>query len=155
MYDLTRQDSTSPSESVVKHWIEKINESVHAGLVFTERLAGVLVNRANFVRRKSRSMGGGRTRQIFLDQVWELTVPSVELCQSASKENASLKEQVRTLETHLQASTRILRNIQPTYSKTLFKATRETNKEETSRGMCSGTVMAGRRWTHSCKGHPS
>ena len=70
-------------------------------------------------------MGGGRTRQIFLDQVWELTVPSVELSQAASKENASLKEQVRTLETHLQASTRILRNIQPTASTPARKCTQK------------------------------
>ena len=123
LHHLTNSDSTSPSGSVVKRWIERINESVYAGLVYTERLAGVLINRANYVRRKARTMGGGRTRQIFLDQKWELTVHSDELSQAASKENSSLKEQVRTLETHLQATTRILRNVQPTTSSSAPKST--------------------------------
>lgn len=123
LYDLTHKDSTSPSESVVKHWIGKINESVHAGLLHTERLAGVLINRANFIRRKSKTLGGGRTRQVFLDQKWELTVHQDELSQAASKENSTLKEQVQTLETHLEATTRILRNIQPTASSSGHKRT--------------------------------
>lgn len=63
-------------------------------------------------------MGGGRTRRIFLDQGWKLTVSADELNQSVSKENLELKQQVQTLESQLQATNRILRNsqIQPSLS---------------------------------------
>lgn len=104
LYDVTVRDSTSPSEPTIREWISKLNDSLKTRLRYTQRLAMVLVNRANFVRQKVRKMGG-RARHNFFSQNWTLSLVEDDLDPSAD-------EQIRSLQEQLQASTRVLRNIQ-------------------------------------------
>lgn len=112
LYDLTGGDSNYPSESTVRGWIAKLNKAIHCGLRYTERLAKVLTNRANHVRWKVRKFGrSGRARERFMSLNWKLTTSVEEIEQSLTEQCSALQQQVQTLETQLQSSQRILRNI--------------------------------------------
>ena len=52
IYELTRQDGTSPVSAVVQKWVEKISQHLGILIRHTERLSKVLVTRARNIRRK-------------------------------------------------------------------------------------------------------
>ena len=65
-------------------------------LRYTQRLAKILVNRANFVRQKVKKMGG-RAHHNFFSKNWTLSLVEDDL-------NPSADEQIKSLQEQLQAS---------------------------------------------------
>ena len=113
LYDIKSRDSSSPSESTVKRWIDCLNETLKCCLTYSERLASVLINRANNLRRELKNQGG-RRRQDILSQNWSLVLSEQG---EAQEEVVKLQQQVKTLQTMVQASSRALREIQETPSR--------------------------------------
>ncbi len=119
----------------------KICEHVHAAINYTERLGAVLVNRANRVRAKVRSLRHGRNQREFLDKTWVLEIMPSELCVTKLRtENSTLKAELeeckakcRNLEqrsSHLQA--------QVTMASTKLK---QTAKHPSSSGSTSSPLQ--------------
>ena len=104
LYDVTVRNSTSPSEPTIREWISKLNDSLKTRLRYMQQLGKILVNRANFVRQKVKKMGG-RAHQNFFSKNWALSLIEDDL-------NPSTDEQSKSLQEQLQASSRVLRNIQ-------------------------------------------
>ena len=77
-----------------------------------------MINRVVHIKRKIKN-AGGRQRDNFLSLNWTLTAPHNSATLSTStltpvEDVASLSKRVKSLENQLQASTRVLREIQPT-----------------------------------------
>ena len=113
LYDITSQDSSNSSESTIKRWIDRLNETLKCCLMYSERLASILINRANNLQRKLKNQGG-RRRQEILSQNWSLVISEPG---EAQEEVAKLQQQVKTLQSMVQASSRALREIQETPSR--------------------------------------
>ena len=114
LFDITCRDSSSPPESTVRRWIDRINENLKCCLTYSERLASILINRANNLRRKLKNQGG-RRRQNILSQNWSLVISQEQ--SEVHEEVAQLQQQVKTLHNMVQASSRALREIQETPSR--------------------------------------
>lgn len=71
LYELTRSDGHSPSESVIRRWIGAIASKLGVSLQYTDRMKTLLVRRANFLRRKVKSFKGSAKRQQYLQLTWE------------------------------------------------------------------------------------
>ena len=71
IYELTRHEGTSPIVAVVQTWIQKISEKLNIMIRYSERLYGVLVNRANYIRRKVKQCAGSVPKKRFLQLGWE------------------------------------------------------------------------------------
>ena len=74
LYDLTRGDGSSPTESVVRRWIEAIADKIGVTFQYTARLHRILVVRANHLRLKVKSFKGSAKKQRFLQLEWKLCV---------------------------------------------------------------------------------
>ena len=73
LHDLTRGDGASPTESVVRRWIEAIVDKICVTLRYTARLHKILL-RANHLRLKVKSFKGSVKKQGFLQLEWKLYV---------------------------------------------------------------------------------
>ena len=113
LFDITCRDSSSPPESTVRRWIDRINDNLMCCLIYSERLASILINRANNLRRKLKNQGGRRCQNI--SQNWSLVISQEQ--SKVNEEVAQLQQQVKTLQTMVQASLRALREIQETPSR--------------------------------------
>lgn len=113
LYNITHKDGPTPSESTVRRWIDQLNESLRCTLTFSQTLASKLINRAIHVKRKVKN-AGGRKREGFLSLNWTLTVPlDCSTPAGASCEDTTkLSEEVKSLRCQVQATTRVLRQIQ-------------------------------------------
>lgn len=92
IYELTRQDGTSPVAATVQTWIQKIGEKLGVVIQYSERLYRVLVNRANNVWRKVRQHSGSIPKQKFLQLTWELKLHITEF------EVAAMGSKIKALE---------------------------------------------------------
>ena len=92
IYELTRQDGTSPVAATVQTWIQKIGEQFGVVIQYSERLYRLLVNRANNIRRKVRQHSGSIPKQKFLQLTWELKLHSTEV------EVAAMGSKIKALE---------------------------------------------------------
>ena len=74
LYNFTCTAGTVPTVATVKLLISQIG--AHLGCVFryTESLRGVLVKRANHLKKKMRKLTGGAPRRKFFQQSWTLAV---------------------------------------------------------------------------------
>lgn len=110
----------SPSQDTVKGWVDKLNEQLHCGLIYSLTLASTLINRVKNLKFRLKGKGGAR-RKTILAQTWTLTVPttdSMATTPSKSDEVTKLSQQVQSLQSQVQATSRILREIQlPTPSR--------------------------------------
>lgn len=79
LYDLTRNDSTSPSSAVVRCWLESIGSKLQTIIMYTERLHTLLVNRANYLKRQMRVLTGGSPRRKFCQKAWNFNVYNAEM----------------------------------------------------------------------------
>ena len=115
LYNITQSDSSSPSESTVRRWIDSLNSSLKCSLVFSQMLASKLINRAIHIKRKVKNEGG-RKRENFLSLNWTLTVPldpsTPAVDKTPNEETTKLSEEVKSLRSQVQATTRVLRQIQ-------------------------------------------
>ena len=97
LYDLTRNDGTNPISIIVWRWIEWIQQHLRISIRYTERLHTVLVKRANYLKKKVRSLTGGAPRQRFYQQSWKLQLHPGEI------EPLAMKQQIQTLEQEVSA----------------------------------------------------
>ena len=106
LYDLTRDDGTNPSHSVVQQWLRSIGSKIKVVLRWTQRIHGALVNRANFLKRQQRILKGGAPRARFFKNEWKLNVQMGEIVTQAertlSSEVRKKAEEIRSLEACLQ-----------------------------------------------------
>ena len=79
LYDLTRDDGTNPSRSVVQRWLKSIETKIGVVMQWTQRIHGALVNRANFLKRQQRILKGGAPRARFFQNEWKLNVQVGEI----------------------------------------------------------------------------
>ena len=93
LFDTTYEASTNPDKSTVQEWLSILQDFLQCGIsfVFSQRLASVVVNRANYIRRTIRSIRGTYGRQKFLQQTWEMKVLESEICQRVMQERTSKK----------------------------------------------------------------
>ena len=114
LYDITSQDPSNPSELRVRKWIDQLNDALHCTLKFSKALASTLVQRANNLRYRMKNKGGRRRSEI-LSQNWTLTISFDEdnpSTPSSSSEVARLSQQVTSLQRKVEASARVLQQIQ-------------------------------------------
>ena len=97
IYELTRQDGTSPLVATVQTWIQKIGDKLGIAILYSERLYRVLVNRANHIRKKVRQCRGSIPKQKFLQITWEFQLHSDEI------EVATLGDKIKALEAEVSA----------------------------------------------------
>ena len=109
LYDLTRDDGTNPSRSVVQQWLKSIGSKIGVVMRWTQRIHGALVNRANFLKRQQRILKGGAPRARFFQNEWKLNVQVGEIVtqveHTLSAEVRKRAEEIRSLEAdklHLQ-----------------------------------------------------
>ena len=102
LYDLTRDDGTNPSCSVVQRWLKSIGSKIGVVLRWTQRIHGALVNRANFLKRQQRILKGGASRARFFQIEWKLNVQVGEIVTQAectlSAEVRKKAEEIRSSE---------------------------------------------------------
>ena len=79
IYELTRSDSTSPSESVVSKWIRTTGSKLGVTIRHTTRLQTVLIFCANYLRGKLKKYTGSASRRRYLQQVWKLVLEDGEI----------------------------------------------------------------------------
>jgi hypothetical protein len=79
LYELTRSDGASPTQSVVSRWVKSIGSKLGITIKLTTRLQTVLINRANHLRGKVKKFSGSANRQRFLQNDWELHLDDEEL----------------------------------------------------------------------------
>ena len=60
--DLTRVDHVCAHQTV-KGWLDALGKKLEVAINYTERLHSVIVSRANYVRRKLRSLKHGRNQE--------------------------------------------------------------------------------------------
>lgn len=110
----------NPSQDTVKGWVDQLNKQLHCGLIYSVTLASTLINRVKNLKFRLKGKGG-RRRETLLAQTWTLTVPttdSMATTPSESDDVTKLSQQVQSLQSQVQATTRILREIQlPTPSR--------------------------------------
>ena len=100
----------------MRKWIDRLNEVLRCSLKYSQKLASTLVNRAVHVKRKIKN-AGGRQRETFLSKNWTLVVPvdGIALSSSAdlpTEDVTNLSQQLKTLESQLQASQHVLQETQ-------------------------------------------
>ena len=134
LYDITCHDDSNPDERIVR-WIDQLNKALRCSLQYSQQLASVLINRVVHIKRKVKN-AGGRQHDNFLSLSWNLTtphdgdIPSLSTL-SPAEVVVKLFQRIKSLESQLQASTQVLREIQQdthsqtsqTHSKALFKKT--------------------------------
>lgn len=99
IYELTWHEGTSPIAAVVQTWIQKISEKLNIMIRYSERLYGVLVNRANYTRRKVKQCAGSIPKKRFLQLGWEFKLERSEVEVNAiSQDIEQFKAQITTLE---------------------------------------------------------
>ena len=86
---MSYDDSTSPTEQIVKYWIQSLNEAFNITLKYTSRLGKVLISRCNTVKAKVKSIRGSGPREKYLQLDWELRV--------LTEEQSTLNKRVATL----------------------------------------------------------
>ena len=74
LYDLTRGDGSSPTESILRRWIKAIADKIGMTFRYTARLHKTLVVRANHLRLKVKGFKGSAKKQRFLQLEWKLCV---------------------------------------------------------------------------------
>ena len=85
--------------AVVRTWIQKIGEKLNIVIQYSERLYGLLINRANYIRRKVRLCSGTVPKKRFLQLEWEFQLEHSEVEVAAmSREIEQFKVQVITLQ---------------------------------------------------------
>lgn len=114
LYNITREDPSHPSEVIVKQWIKRLNDSLRCSLRYSCSLASTLVQRANNLKWRIKNKGG-RQRDSILSQNWTLhTDIDTVAPPTQSGDMVSLTRQVKSLQSQVQASTRVLQKIQET-----------------------------------------
>lgn len=116
LYDITRDDISNPDERIVRRWIDQLNKTLRCSLQYSQQLASVLINRVVHIKRKVKN-AGGRQRDNFLSLSWTFTTPLNSDTPSTStlapaEDLANLSKRVKSLESQLQASRRVLREVQ-------------------------------------------
>ena len=109
LYDITSSYGTSAT--IVQAWIRRLNEKIRGTIRYTEQLRSVLVNRVAHLRHKLRGLKGGRARECFFGQTWNLQLQpdetdasnaEIETLQakldSSEKEKSKLQETVKLLQ---------------------------------------------------------
>lgn len=91
LYNLTRDDGTNPSRSVVQRWLTSIGTKRGAILGWT-RIHDVLVNRVNFLKRQQWILKSGAPRVKFFQNEWKLNVQVGEIVTEAE---SALSAQVK------------------------------------------------------------
>ena len=94
IYELTRQDGTSPLVATVQTWIQKIGDKLGIAIQYSERLYRV---RANHIRKKVRQCRGSIPKQKFLQITWEFQL------HSDAVEVAALGDKIKALEAEVSA----------------------------------------------------
>ena len=121
IYELTRHEGTSPIAAVVQTWIQKISEKLNIMIRYSERLYGVLVNRANYIRRKVKQCAGSVPKKRFLQLGWEFKLERSEVEVNAiSQDIEQFKAQITTLESQKKSLNQRIRSHnkrQPCYQK--------------------------------------
>ena len=100
---MTSRFSSSPTIETVKGWLDALGKKLEVAINYTERLYSVIVSRANYVRRKLRSLKHGRNQENFKALDWELRIHQHELSiTSIQKENKQLQQKLKTSEENCQ-----------------------------------------------------
>lgn len=104
LYDITHNDGTSPAALIVKNWIKMIGSKVGIAIKYTQRVSTLLVNRANYLRRKMKTLSGGAPRRNFFQKHWAPQLEAAEVVtheriQQAEERVEQLQDRVTSLET--------------------------------------------------------
>ena len=99
LYELTRSDKASPTDSVIRRWIEAIASKLSVILQYTDHLQTVLVVRANHLRQKVRTFKGSTKKQRFLKQDWKLCLNEGDIALNAMEDKIeNLEDEVSELQ---------------------------------------------------------
>ena len=113
LYDLTRSDGSSPSDSIVQRWMEAIAHKIGVTLRYTSHLKTTLVVRANHLRCRVRGFKGSAKKQRFLQQNWKLCLTEEDVAMRAM-ENVitTLKDELCELHHEVAHAAEDMKNLQ-------------------------------------------
>ena len=100
LWELTKDTrSQSPANDIIAQWVAAISDLVGVTINCSEIVSRVILNKANNLKRKVKSLKGGRQRATYLDTEWTFLVPQcdVKKIKDIQKENSFLKKQVTEL----------------------------------------------------------
>ena len=135
MYNITREDPSHPSEDIVKQWIKKLNDTLRCCLRYSCSLASTLVQRANNLKCRIKNKGG-KQRDRILSQNLTLNTDIGTVAPSTvtpSGDVVKLTQQVKSLQSQVQASTRVLQQIQETPTRRKRTTKRYSQRHERRR----------------------
>ena len=120
---------------IVKQWIKKLNDTLRCCLRYSCSLASTLVQRANNLKCRIKNKGG-RQRDRILSQNWTLNTDIGTVAPSTatpSGDVVKLTQQVKSLQIQVQASTRVLQQIQETPTRRKHTAKHYSQRHERRR----------------------
>ena len=106
--------------------------------IYSERLYGVLVNRANYVRRKVKQCAGSVPKKRFFQLGWEFKVEHSEVVTTISQEIEQFKAQITTLESQkciLESENQQLQRKTTMLSERIRKTTSSTGSHTRSKSL--------------------